>query len=279
MTARSFRSVTDPIALLASAALIVLGAIILASDAPPRPPFRPGATVETLPSNAVLLHSFALVALKREHEADADPGIAKWLGPIRVRVSDPAGADPGTHAALWAHLRRLARLSGLSIRRARPGEPANYRVVFTAMREFADRVRASLTAKSQAVAYQLVRANCIGMFQQSLETQAIISATVIIPVDHARARGLLHRCIVEETTQVLGLPNDANLPVASVFNDASHDRDISAHDELLLRLLYHPSLRPGMKRRAAMAAARAALPAVRRRFVAEATKRPLPTPN
>jgi hypothetical protein len=279
MTARSFPSITDPVALVASAALIVLGAVILASDAAPRLTRMPGATPDSLPSNAVVLRSFALVALKREHEADADPGIAKWQRPIRVRVIDRAATDARTHAALWAHLRRLARLSGLSIRRAGPGETANYRVIFTARRDFADRVRASLAPERQAVAVRLIQANCVGMFKQDLETQAITAATVIIPVDHARARGLLHRCIVEETTQVLGLPNDAALPVASVFNDASHDRDMSAHDALLLRLLYHPSLRPGMKRRAAMAAARAALPDVRRRFLADTARWRAQVPN
>ena len=54
-----------------------------------------------------------------------------------------------------------------------------------------------------------------------------------------------------------------------LLNVTRPDVVASIHDAFLLRLLYHPALRPGMKRRAAMAAARAVLPAVRRRFVAE----------
>jgi hypothetical protein len=259
---------SDPVALVASVALIALGAAILASDATPSRR-APSTSAQVLPPNAVLLRSFALVALKREHENDADPGIAKWETPIRVRIVDPAGAGDPVRKALWAHFRRLSTLSRLTIRRARPGEAANYRVILTARRYFADRVRASLEPGTEAVALRLTTANCVGMFQQDVESQAIIQATVIIPVDHARARGLLHRCIVEETTQVLGLPNDADLPVASVFNDNSHDRALSVHDEFLLKLLYHPSLRPGMKRREAMAVARRVLPAVRRAFLAD----------
>lgn len=276
MTARSFPLVSDPVALVASVALIALAAAILASDAPAPRPTAPVTNAAALPSNAVLLRSFALIALKREHEDDADPGIAKWQSPIRVRIFHAAGAGKEAIQGLWAHLGRLARLSGLTIRRARPGEDANYRIIFTARRDFADRVRSSLKAGTEAVAVRLVQANCVGMFQQDVETQAITRATVIIPVDHAQARGLLRRCIVEETTQVLGLPNDAALPVASVFNDTSRDQELSAHDALLLRLLYHPSLRPGMKRRAAMETARTALPEVRRRFLGETDARQTP---
>jgi hypothetical protein len=267
MTARSFPSVSDPIALAASVALILFAAAILASDAVPTGVRAPTAAARSLPPNDILLRSFALVALEREHEADGDPGIAKWAVPIRVRVTGLAEEDAATQTALWSHLGRLANLSGLTIRKAAPHETANYRVVFTARRHFADRVRASLDRGTEAVAVRLLRANCVGMFQQDVDTQAIVRATVIIPVDHARSRGLLHRCIVEETTQVLGLPNDASLPVASVFNDTSRARALSAHDALLLSLLYHPALRPGMKRKAAMAAARRVLPTVRRRFL------------
>lgn len=268
MTARSIRSAADPVALLASVALILFAAAILAADAAPRSLPVPARAADTLPSNAFLLRSFALIALRREHETDADPGIAKWLGPIRVRVFNSGAADARTRAALWAHLARLAGLSGLDIRRAGPGQTANYRVIFTDHRDFAARIRSSLNPGTRAIAVKLVEANCVGVFQQDARTQAIIRATVIIPVDHAKAMGLLHRCIVEETTQVLGLPNDVERHVPSVFNDASHDRNLSIHDAFLLTLLYHPSIRPGMKRRVALAAARAVLPEVRRRFLA-----------
>ncbi|MEQ8699910.1 MAG: DUF2927 domain-containing protein [Bauldia litoralis] len=268
MTARFFPSVSDPVALVASVALFALAAAILGSDSGPARNRPPPAAANVLPSDEILLRSFALVALEREHEAEADPGIAKWQAPIRVRLFGLAATDAATGSFLWNHLRRLAALSGLTIRHAAPGEPANYRIIFTARRHFADRVRASLDPGTEAVAVRLVRANCVGMFHQDVRTQAIVRATVIIPVDHARARGLLRRCIVEETTQVLGLPNDAALPVASVFNDTSTADALSAHDALLLKLLYHPTIRTGMKRHAALAAARRALPSVRQRFLA-----------
>lgn len=268
MAARPFPSVSDPVALIASVALIAFAAVFLASDAFPTRNRTPTASAAILPSDDILLRSFALVALEREHEVEADPGVAKWQEPILVRLFGLEATDATTGSLLWTHLRRLAALSGLTIRPAAPGESANYRIIFTARRDFANRVRASLNPGTEAVAVSLIRANCVGMFQQDVSTQAIVRATIIIPVDHARARGLLRRCIVEETTQVLGLPNDADLPVASVFNDTSKSESLSAHDAVLLQLLYHPTIRTGMKRRAAMAAARRALPEVRQRFMA-----------
>ena len=69
---------------------------------------------------------------------------------------------------------------------------------------------------------------------------------VIIPVDRARARGKLPACVVEELTQVLGLPNDSEKVFPSVFNDRSIDDFLTGLDVLLLKMLYDPRIKPGM---------------------------------
>ena len=53
-------------------------------------------------------------------------------------------------------------------------------------------------------------------------------------------------CIHEEITQGLGLPNDSPRARPSIFNDDEEFAFLTAHDELLLRILYSPELRPGM---------------------------------
>jgi len=69
---------------------------------------------------------------------------------------------------------------------------------------------------------------------------------IIIPVDQARSRGKLVACIVEEITQVLGLPNDSDTAYPSIFNDHMPEDLLSPLDVVLLQLLYEPELKPGM---------------------------------
>ena len=53
-------------------------------------------------------------------------------------------------------------------------------------------------------------------------------------------------CVHEELAQGLGLANDSPYARPSIFNDDDEFALLTAHDEILLRLLYHPDLTPGM---------------------------------
>ena len=53
-------------------------------------------------------------------------------------------------------------------------------------------------------------------------------------------------CIHEELAQGMGLANDSPAARPSVFNDDEEFALLTRHDELLLRILYDPRLRPGM---------------------------------
>ncbi|MEY4696786.1 MAG: hypothetical protein RIT14_1214, partial [Pseudomonadota bacterium] len=53
-------------------------------------------------------------------------------------------------------------------------------------------------------------------------------------------------CLHEEIAQGLGLANDSPTARPSIFNDDEEFALLTRHDELLLRILYDPALRPGM---------------------------------
>ncbi|MDS9466031.1 DUF2927 domain-containing protein [Paracoccus sp. MBLB3053] len=57
---------------------------------------------------------------------------------------------------------------------------------------------------------------------------------------------LRRSCIHEEIAQGLGLANDSRLVRPSIFNDDEEFAYLTPHDELLLKILYDPRLRPGM---------------------------------
>ncbi len=53
-------------------------------------------------------------------------------------------------------------------------------------------------------------------------------------------------CLQEEIAQGLGLANDSPEARPSIFNDDEEFALLTRHDELLLRILYDPRLKPGM---------------------------------
>jgi hypothetical protein len=87
--------------------------------------------------------------------------------------------------------------------------------------------------------------NCMGSFALNVQNQ-IEQAVVIIPVDHVYSRGLLVACIVEETTQIMVLPNDSDWVNPSIANDASKIELLIGLDHLFLKILYDSNLQSGM---------------------------------
>ncbi|MCZ8488265.1 DUF2927 domain-containing protein [Vibrio lentus] len=66
----------------------------------------------------------------------------------------------------------------------------------------------------------------------------------MIPVDQARARGKLVACIVEEITQVLGLPNETQTKPTLLSSMTTMPEDLlTSLDVVLLKLLYEPELK------------------------------------
>jgi hypothetical protein len=53
-------------------------------------------------------------------------------------------------------------------------------------------------------------------------------------------------CLHEEIAQGLGLANDSPTARPSIFNDDEEFALLTRQDELMLRMLYNPALRPGM---------------------------------
>lgn len=80
-------------------------------------------------------------------------------------------------------------------------------------------------------------------------------ATGSAPYTYTRAVALIRTenpgllrlsCFHEELAQGLGLANDSPEARPSIFNDDDEFALLTRHDELLLRMLYDPRLRPGM---------------------------------
>lgn len=219
---------------LAAAALLLLG--------------NDGMRLDTL------LRDFEIVVFNAEYEQAMDGRLHKWTRPIRVYLDARAG-DPALYRRLTAeHLALLERLTGLEIGLVGDRDTANVVIVF-------DR-SADLIASTTRYAPNLDRdkvmlsdALCFGQYSHTAAGE-IVRGVIGIPTDRAASAGKLPACIVEETTQVLGLPNDSDEVNPSIFNDMSVLDELSAHDRVLVELLYDPRLPVGATRDEALATAR-----------------------
>lgn len=210
------------------------------------------STLFTLPAAAVdpavrwqqpefILKAFKEVALRNEYSLQGRM-VRRWSKPIRVWL-DHQVPDAEVHTSLVnMHLKHLSEITGLSIKTVSRKRDANLVMVFTKQSLWKRQVGELFGKRAEKIVHGAV---CMANFRVNGRYE-IDQAAVIIPVDQARMHGKLVTCIVEEITQVMGLPNDSEKVYPSIFNDRTPETLLSGLDYLLLKLLYQPVIKPGM---------------------------------
>lgn len=198
-----------------------------------------------------IVDSFLEIALKNEY-SNKGWMIRKWSADgIRYRYIHHV-ADHRLHEELAElHLQQLQDITGLPIKPVESSQQADLTIVFSwegSLKEDLRRYFGMRSAKQRE--YFFRHSVCLGSFSTNA-AGVMQKAVVIIPVDRARGRAKLLACVVEELTQVLGLPNDSERVSPSIFNDRSINQLLTGLDYILLRILYDPALSPGMGRREA----------------------------
>jgi len=233
---------------------------------PTRLPAMPALAAADAASNDDLAAKFRALALRPEYGPDGSAfnrgTIVKWDGPITIFITAARGVDPAAYQPfLDRQIARLARLSGLSMRFARRPEDANFTIAL--VRRAATRKAALDIFGHTAGARHMARiGRCMAVVYPN-ERGIIRRARVFLSIDLPAIQ--LMSCIIEETTQALGLLNDSDLLQPTIFSDATVLPRLPWHDALMVAALYDPRLRPGMTSRALDAV----LPAV----IAEAAAR------
>jgi hypothetical protein len=199
-----------------------------------------------------IVDSFFEIALKNEYSVTGK-FVRKWPATgIRYHYVHRV-LDNRLHETLTElHLKHLQIITGLSIKPAKSIKDANLIIVFSQEDSLKEDLLNFFDMKSSAERTKFFRDSiCLGHFS----TQAngsIHKAVVIIPVDRARRNAKLVDCIVEELTQVMGLPNDSEKVFPTIFNDRSIDHLLSGLDYILLKILYDQRIHIGMKKVEAM---------------------------
>ncbi|MEN8618305.1 DUF2927 domain-containing protein [Shewanella baltica] len=188
-----------------------------------------------------ITQAFSEIALKNEYDV-AKHRVRKWRIPVRVFVEHQVG-DRALHTQLvQMHLAHLAEITGHDIQLVDTLLDANLHLVFTRQSQWESEVTRLMGPSSAKNVHGSV---CMAKFALNAKSE-IERAWVIIPVDQAQMHGKLVACVVEEITQVLGLPNDSEKVFPSIFNDKTPQDLLTGLDFILLKLLYNPSIRSGM---------------------------------
>ncbi|SBS32363.1 hypothetical protein MAQ5080_02244 [Marinomonas aquimarina] len=188
--------------------------------------------------------SFLTIALQREYNQTQTPRLVRWESPIYIYVESEAGDASLQHQLLRIHTRHLSRITGVPINFTNHLKQANIVASFTQLHRVEEKV-ARYIGNPESIRVALDEAICLGNFGVNAQGE-IQRGVIIIPVNYARQNARFLDCIIEEITQLLGLPNDSDDVYPSIFNDVSHDIYLSPLDYILLKILYSPRLKAGM---------------------------------
>jgi len=196
-------------------------------------------------STDYISNSFVEIALNNEYSAQ-ESGVRKWMQPIHYSIVHRT-ADKLLHQHITeSHLKHLASITGVKIQPATDKNKVNLTIIFSTEKLIYQELKQDFLLQNKQHISELSRNSvCLAHFS-TYANNSIKNAVVIIPVDRARAHAKLLSCVVEELTQIMGLPNDSDRVFPSIFNDKSHDDYLSGLDFILLKLLYRPEIKVGM---------------------------------
>lgn len=217
---------------------------------------------EGIPVNArTLSENFMRVALYDEYRRapggfvreETESRLRRWEVPIRVAIRFGASVPPDRQATdrarIGSFVARLAQITGHSM--AVDERNPNFFVYIVSEDE-----REALGPVINATLPGLSPGDVAGITQMPRSTYCLVYAmaagnsgayTRAFAVIRAEHPDLLRlSCMHEEVTQGLGLPNDSPRARPSIFNDDEEFALLTDQDEMMLRILYSPELRPGM---------------------------------
>lgn len=201
-------------------------------------------------SNERILANLTEVVFGSEFVGEEADFVRKWDGPMRIAIY---ARDPARYRDLvLPHLQRLHEMTGLDIDLVdsrSSGENAH--ILILGREQFYAYANEHLGAGKDPRTNSYLA--CYGFFKAGASGR-ITEAFAVLPsfIDDEEMRS----CVVEEVTQVMGLPNDSFDIAPSIFNDDDEFQDLTWQDELFLRVLYDPRIKSGMDRAAFEAAAR-----------------------
>ncbi|TDL81290.1 DUF2927 domain-containing protein [Palleronia sediminis] len=208
-----------------------------------------------------LAETFIKVALYEEYSANTGLLVARqtesrlhrWAAPVRIDLRFGASVPASVQAADRAQTRRLvARIAAATGHPVTLGGSEGNFTVFVVNEDERRALGPELLALAPGLSgvaldsvIDMARSNyCVVFAVDPGNTGTYSRAVAIVRSEHPDLLRL--SCLHEEIAQGMGLSNDSPTARPSIFNDDEEFALLTTHDELLLKMLYDPRLRPGM---------------------------------
>ena len=139
----------------------------------------------------------------------------KWTGPIRYKLGGLATAVTRYRPVIEAHMAALSAFSLLEFQEIGGGEAGEQMIIWFADTAGMDEAGRMLAANPGELAgTEGARRFFLSYY---LDSGALTAARIVINTDHGEE--VVEHCLLEEITQSLGLPNDDDRIIPSIFND------------------------------------------------------------
>jgi hypothetical protein len=203
-----------------------------------------------------ILRNFEIIAFGSEYQNKTWKGLRKWNDPVRIGLqgkypryledeirkfsADLTNITSHPVELYYSHSMRKNRTLAKNFNKKR----VNVIVFYEPLNNIKKKVGKYFKDRPHELDILLNEATCFAkFFTRRLEIRAAI---VVIP-DHISYK-YARACVVEEISQILGLPNDSYLVGDSIFKDRGRFNELTPHDRLLLKILYDHRLTYGMSR-------------------------------
>lgn len=199
------------------------------------------------------LAMFEAVVFAQEYDQAPTRFLAKWTGPLRIALKGKTNA--AHRRSVEAHARLLGQLTGLDIAMAPAGKRANVIIHFASLDDMEHLAGPRIRNRKQ-VTDILLTSGCLFFYDKDARHR-ITGASIFVRT--GRMANDIHACLLEEMTQILGLPNDSDLIKPSIFNSGDARPELTALDRAFVRALYDPKMPAGTPRPEALMTADALL--------------------
>ncbi|MBF0445713.1 MAG: DUF2927 domain-containing protein [Magnetococcales bacterium] len=203
-----------------------------------------------------ILRNFEIIAFGSEYQNKTWKGLRKWVDPVRIGLQgkypsyleDEIKQFTADLTSITSHPVGLYYSHSMKKNHTLPKnfnrKKVNVIVFYEPLHNIKKKLGKYFKDRPHELDILLKEATCFAkFFTRRFEIRAAI---VVIPdhISHRYARA----CVVEEISQILGLPNDSNLVGDSIFRDRGKYNELTSQDRLLLRILYDHRLVFGMSR-------------------------------
>ncbi|MFI0396184.1 DUF2927 domain-containing protein [Paracoccus jiaweipingae] len=208
-----------------------------------------------------LTRDFIEIALYDEYTREGDNLVARsrpaplrrWHDPVRMQIVFGDSIDSASRsrdsAMIAGFANRLSEVSGHPV--SMTGANGNFLVLVLTedeRRAFGPRLSRLVPGIPDADIHairDLNPQNYCSAFAYSRGSDPVYSQVVAL-IRAELPQRLRLSCIHEELAQGMGLANDSPRARPSIFNDDEEFALLTLHDEMLLKILYDPRLKPGM---------------------------------